>query len=168
MLLGPFDSTDGKGFHTTFPPDRKVDLAAEYEGKDTKKIRWLRHTTKADFGVVDFNKQIGQLKAAAAFAYTAVESATERPVDIRVGSNNAIRIYLNGTEIFFREEYHHGMRMDQYIGKGKLKAGRNDILIKVCQNEQTDAWAQLWSFQLRVCDAIGGAVPVKVLMEKQR
>jgi hypothetical protein len=47
-----------------------------------------------------------------------------------------------------------------------LKAGRNEILIKVCQNEQTDAWAQKWSFQLRVCDALGGAVPLTVVTEK--
>ena len=44
-----------------------------------------------------------------------------------------------------------------------LKAGRNEVLIKVCQNEQTDDWAQTWGFQLRLCDAIGGAVPFKVL-----
>jgi len=32
-------------------------------------------------------------------------------------------------------------------------------LIKVCQNNQTDSWAQTWSFQARVCDATGGALP---------
>jgi hypothetical protein len=48
--------------------------------------------------------------------------------------------------------------MDQHVGRGTLKAGRNEILVKVCQNEQTDSWAQQWSFQLRVTDALGGAV----------
>jgi hypothetical protein len=167
MLIGPFDSTGGQGFHTAFPPDKGVDLKSEYEGKDKKKVRWFEHATKTDMGVVDFNKEIGQLKAAAAFAYTVLESPAERLVDVRVGSNNAVRIYLNGAEIFFRDEYHHGMRMDQYVGKGKLRAGRNEILIKVCQNEQTESWAQLWSFQLRVCDDIGGAVPVTVLKEER-
>ena len=37
---------------------------------------------------------------------------------------------------------------------------------KVCQNEQTDDWAQLWSFHLRVCDSLGGAVPVTNVTEK--
>ena len=31
------------------------------------------------------------------------------------------------------------------------------------ENEQEEDWAQDWSFQLRVCDALGGAVPVTVL-----
>jgi hypothetical protein len=31
-------------------------------------------------------------------------------------------------------------------------------LLKICQNEQTEEWAQNWAFQFRVCDAIGTAV----------
>ena len=39
----------------------------------------------------------------------------------------------------------------------------NEILIKVCQNEQTENWAQSWMFQLRLCDATGVAVPFTVV-----
>jgi hypothetical protein len=48
--------------------------------------------------------------------------------------------------------------MDQYVSPAVLRPGRNVILVKVCQNEQTQSWAREWSFQLRVCDATGGAV----------
>ena len=81
------------------------------------------------------------------------------------GMRQAGDIYLNGKDIYFREEYHHGMQMDQHVGRGQLRAGRNEILIKVCQNEQEDSWAQQWSFQLRICDGLGGVVPVTVLNE---
>ena len=57
--------------------------------------------------------------------------------------------------------------MDQYSGRGTLKKGRNEVLVKVCQNEQTDAWAQRWDFQLRVCDELGGAVPLTLAGEKK-
>jgi hypothetical protein len=103
---------------------------------------------------------------AAAYAFAAVHSAAEQPVQIRAASNNAVKIFLNGKQIFFREEYHHGMAMDQHVGFGVLKAGRNEVLIKICQNEQTDDWAQSWSFQLRVCDAVGSAVPLKLVSAK--
>ena len=112
------------------------------------------------------NEILGNLKGAVVFGYAAVSSDTERPVEIRAASNNAVRIWLNGKEIYFREEYHHGMQMDQHTGKAVLKAGRNEILIKVCQNEQTDSWAQQWSFQLRVCDALGAAIPLTNVTEK--
>ena len=51
------------------------------------------------------------------------------------------------------------MEVDQYIAKAMLKAGRNELLLKVCQNEQKEDWAQQWKFQVRLCDAVGAAVP---------
>ena len=112
-------------------------------------------------GVVDLTKVFGKLKGAVVYGHAVVEAEREQPVEVRAGSFNALRIYLNGKEIYFRNEYHHGMTMDQHIGKGTLKAGRNEVLIKVCQNEQTEPWAQSWSFQLRLSDALGGPAEVR-------
>jgi hypothetical protein len=39
-----------------------------------------------------------------------------------------------------------------------LKPGENVLLLKVCQNEQDQDWAQRYQFQLRVCDSTGSAV----------
>jgi hypothetical protein len=167
LVIGPFDNRKGVGFHDKQPPQSGLDPKAVYVGKDKEEIRWQPHVTPADkMGLVNFNKIYTEKKGVVGFAYSVVESATERPVELRAASSNAVRIYLNGKEIFFREEYHHGMEIDQHVGKGVLKAGRNEILVKVCQNEQTDDWAREWSFQLRVCDAIGGAVPVTVVTGK--
>jgi len=165
QFVGPFDSTDGVGFNSKFPPDEKVDLKATYKGKSGKALSWAPTTTKERLGLVDFNKIIGDVHGAVAFARTIVIAPEERAVEVRAASNNAVRIYLNGKEIFFREEYHHGMRMDQHIGRGVLKAGRNEIVVKVCQNEQTESWAQQWSFQLRVTDELGARVPLTVATE---
>src|SRR5205823_4167254 len=109
---------------------------------------------------------VGKHMGAAAYAFAAVHSPTERPVQIRAGSQNALKIFLNGKLIFAREEYHHGMQMDQHIGNGTFRAGRNEILIKICQNEQTDDWAQNWSFQARICDPAGGSVPWTLCEDK--
>ena len=102
---------------------------------------------------------LGKHKGTVAYAYAVALSPAERPVQIRAGSANALKLFLNGKEVFAREEYHHGMEMDQYVGTGTLKAGRNDLLVKVCQNEQSEPWAQNWMFQVRLCDAVGAAVP---------
>jgi hypothetical protein len=158
FLVGPFDSTGGVGFQTAYPPEKAVDPAATYPGKQSALLRWKGFTTADPYGLVDLNKALGKSMGAAAYAFAVVDSPTERPAEIRVGSNNAVKIFLNGKLLFFREEYHHGMRMDQHVGAGVLKAGRNEILLKVCQNEQKDDWAQSWSFQLRVCDPLGAAL----------
>ena len=34
----------------------------------------------------------------------------------------------------------------------------NAILLKICQNEQTEEWAQDWKYQIRVCDSAGAAI----------
>lgn len=162
QVVGSFDNKKGVGFHTVYPPEKGVDPAAVYKDKDGAAIRWQEHETKLPLGLVDFNKIYGNLHGTTAYAHAVVTSPSERPVELRASSNNALQIYLNGKQIFGREEYHHGTRMDQHVGKGTLRAGRNEILVKVCQNEQTEAWAQSWTFQLRVCDHLGAAVPLVV------
>jgi hypothetical protein len=166
FLIGPFDSSGGMGFQTAFPPENALDLAASYAGKRHMPVHWLAYTTADHYGVVDLNKALGKHMGAAAYAFAPIVSPNERLVHIRAGSQNAIKIFLNGKQIFFREEYHHGMQMDQHIAAAKLRAGRNELLIKICQNEQTDAWAQVWSFQARVCDETGGPVPFTLSAEK--
>jgi hypothetical protein len=166
LLLGPFDSRGGAGFGRGYPPEKESRPARVYTGKDGVTLRWTSHTTDDRYGIVDLNKAIGKHHGAAAYALAVVESAVERPVQLRAASNNAIKIFLNGKLLFSREEYHHGMRMDQHVGQGTLRKGKNTILAKVCQNQQTDDWAQAWSFQLRVCDANGQAVPVTLHPER--
>jgi hypothetical protein len=158
-LIGPFDNHSGVGFQAAYPPERGVDLAALYKGKGGKEVRWAAHTTDSPYGVVDLNKALRKEQGTVAYAFAAVESASARPVELRVGTTNAVKIFLNGKELFGREEYHHGMDVDQYAARGTLKAGRNEVLLKICQNEQSDDWAQNWAFQARLCDAVGAAVP---------
>lgn len=159
QLLAPFDNHDGIGFNAVYPPEKSIDLKAVYKGKDGKEARWTAFTTTDSYGAVDLNKVRGKQQGVVAYAYAAIESPKEQSIQIRAGSLNAIKIFLNGKEIFHCEEYHHGIDMDQYTAKATLKAGRNELLLKVCQNEQKEEWAQAWGFQARLCDAVGSAIP---------
>ncbi|HEY7311120.1 MAG TPA: hypothetical protein VH643_17275 [Gemmataceae bacterium] len=159
LFVVPFDNTGNKGFDTAYPPEKRVDPKAVYTGKKGAEARWTTHTTEDRFGVVDLNKVLGKQKGVVAYAYAVLESPSERPIQIRAGSMNGLKIFLNGKEVFHRDEYHHGMELDQHIAAATLKAGRNELLVKVCQNEQTEDWAQEWKFQVRLCDATGAAVP---------
>ena len=51
--------------------------------------------------------------------------------------------------------YYTGESIDQYQTRATLQPGRNLILLKICQNEQTQTWAQDWDLRFRVCDEIG-------------
>jgi hypothetical protein len=166
ILIATFDNSGMKGFDAANAPERRVDLAAKLEGKGGKSVRYVEHTTADPTGKVDLNAVLGKEMGATAYAYAMVDSPDERPVELRVGSNNAVKLFLNGALGYFRHEYHHGMKMDQYVARGRLRKGRNEILLKICQNEQKDDWAQSWSFQARLCDALGGAVPFRNVTPK--
>jgi len=157
QLVGPFDNRGGKGYAVAYPPEKAVDLSASYDTEDGK-IAWKSHRTEDAYGVVDLNKAIGKHMGVAGYAVAEFNSSERRPVDLRVGSENAVKVWLNGKPIAAAEVYHANSAIDQYVGHGELKAGRNVILVKCCQDEQTVDWAQNWTFQLRVCDASGKAV----------
>jgi hypothetical protein len=162
QLVGPFDNAEGKNFRTVFPPEEQIDLTAAYKGKAGQTVRWQPHQTTDPYGVVDLNQAVGKDKEVIAYALAVVVTEKERDVQVRAGSNNAVQMFLNGQRIYSREFGHQGMRMDQHVGKGKLRAGRNEVVIKVCQDENVRASHQ-WSFQLRLCDELGGAVPFSVV-----
>lgn len=162
-LVAPFDNGGGNGFAVAYPPEKGVDLTATYTGKNGKSVTWGGHTSESSRGVVDLKAALGPIKGAVAYAYTVIDSPKEQAIEIRTGCINASKIFLNGKQVFTHEEYHHGMSIDQYSCRATLKAGKNELLVKVCQNEQTENWAQSWMFQLRLCDSTGVAVPFTVV-----
>jgi hypothetical protein len=158
-LIGPFDNTDKKGLAVAYPPEGKYDPRATYTGKDGKTpLAWFDHATTDVYGMVDLNKAVGKHMGVAAYAAAEFDSDRARPVEIRLGCDTAYKVWLNGKLLSLSEAYHTVSDVDQYTARGTMKAGRNLILLKVCQNEQTEEWAQKWQFQLRVCDAAGTAV----------
>jgi hypothetical protein len=160
-LIGPFDAPESKGFSIAYPPDKAKDASGTFTGKEAAEIKWAPFSTNDRFGMFDLNKLLGKHKNAVAYALAVVVAEKEMPCEIRVTSITSVKIFLNQKELFGRDEYHHGMPFDAHIGRGTLKAGENVIVLKVCQNNQTDSWAQDWRFQMRVCDETGGALPVQ-------
>jgi hypothetical protein len=156
-LIGPFDNTGKLGFPVVFPPESNDNLTAEFQGKD-QKVRWTKTFTTDGYGVVDLNMVQAHHKGAITYARAEFTCDKAQDVDFRLGTPNSWKLWINGELAFAREEYHRGASLDQYRVRGKLKAGKNVILLKVCQNEQTEMWAQRWQFQLRVCDATGTAI----------
>ena len=158
QLVAPFDNTDTQGFAVAYPPEQGVDVEETYTGKDGAKLTLVGHETSDPFGIVDLNTVLGKHKGAIAYAYAEFISDRERDIELRLGCINANKIWLNGKLLSSNVVYHANTQIDQYVATGRLKKGRNQILLKVAQNEQTEPWAQRWQFQLRVCDQYGTAV----------
>ncbi len=156
-VIGPFDNTGRNGFATVYPPEKEINFNKSYKGKSGD-VKWSDHKTADIYGMVDINEPYGHLKEVVAYAHHTYQSPEARPAEIRLGCKNAWKIWLNGKLVFERDEYHRGMRIDQYTLPIHLKKGANTILIKLCQNEQKESWTDQWQFQLRICDSTGTAI----------
>ena len=158
-IVGPFDNHDFVGFDTAYAPEEELDFAAKLKAKEGE-VSWGEITTSDEFGIVDIAKSVAPHKGAVMYLATFYEAAADRNVEFRFGTPNAWKLWVNGEFLFGRDEYHRGMAIDQY--RVPAKSGKNVILLKLCQNEQTDDWAQRYQIQIRVCDPSGVAVlPVK-------
>ncbi len=156
-VIAPFPNLQRGGLEIVYPPETEIKLDAEYPGKDGQ-AAWKALVGEDDFGMIDLNKPFGPLKEVVGYAWTEFQSEKEQEVELRLGCKNAWTLWVNGEQLFSRNEYHRGMQMDQYRIKANLKQGRNEILLKLCQNEQTESWTVEWQFQLRVCDSAGTAI----------
>jgi hypothetical protein len=165
-LLGPFDNVDRVGFSAEYAPEsalRSGTIAENFdllEGVDGKsgKLSWKEVSTDEQDGTIDIAAALGKEKGAVAYLVADFPAAQSMKCQLRIGTPNATKIWLNGDLIMNREVYHAGNQVDQYVESVELKKGRNEIMIKSCQNEQTDSWAQDWTFQVRFTDETGKAI----------
>ncbi len=183
-FIGPFDNIGSKNFDKVYPVETdwtRNQLADSYEGK-TGKVTWIEGTSEGpekivglakngeekgrtekkekgpDQGLVDLAKLFNNEKGCIVYGKTTVNVPSDVDCEIRVGCINAQKVWVNGELVIANEVYHTGMQIDQYAVPVRLKAGENRILIKVCQNEQKEAWAQQFTFQSRLCDSTGKAI----------
>jgi len=155
-LIGPLNNTGGKGFDAVYPPEREIRLDASYPGKHGP-VRWIDYTSPDPRGTVDFNKALVEEKEVTGYALAEFVADGQREVQLRLSSDNAVKLWVNGRLVDEHKVYHAGTQPDQYVNRVRLQPGRNLILVKVCQNQQTEDWARVWDFKLRVCDETGGA-----------
>jgi hypothetical protein len=162
QIIGPFDNRDQKHFDTVYDVEKDlifkgIDASKKYPGKSGQ-VAWQEYNSEDAAGIVDLAKPYSNEKGAIAYAHAIYSAKQASEVEFRLGCINANKLWVNGQLVLMNEVYHAGMSIDQYIGRAKLKAGDNAIVLKICQNEQTESWAQRWQFQLRVSDETGKAI----------
>lgn len=168
-LIGPFDGKGQKGFHTEYPPEKKVDLGGELDGQD-KKVRWVRYQAEeasprsGSKHQVLINlaekKALGNADDAVAFAYTEFTVAKAQEVEFRGAADDNLTVWVNGKRAFGFEEYRNGVRLDRHRFKVTLQPGKNTVLVKICQSAAPNPEPN-WEFFLRVVDETGKGIEMK-------
>ncbi|MEO2020831.1 MAG: hypothetical protein ABGX05_03315 [Pirellulaceae bacterium] len=163
-LLGPFDAPEFSGFARRFPPETKVDLAATYPGQAAT-IGWKTHQAPDRLGQTNLIQAIGPIKEAVGYAYAEIHSPVDQTVQLRCGGDDNMTIWVNDRQVFARNQWLNGTRLDRFSAPCVMQEGTNRILIKICQGPQhkNPAVPNNWSFQIRFCDATGLNVGLKIL-----
>lgn len=171
LVIGPFDSTGGAGFDTIHTVEQDL-LASNAASNNHKKaepgkkdsVTWQNAVTTDALGSLDLNPIFANEKDAAVYAFCRFTTDSQGTFEGRLGSINANKLWINGELVTANEVYHAGSRIDQYIGSCQVKAGENWVLVKICQNNQTESWAQDWQFQFRITDAMGKPVNCRITL----
>jgi hypothetical protein len=160
QTIGPFANLKQSAFDVVYGPEKEylahktVNLNEKHDGK-AGKVAWQPVSTKEKDGGIDLNPVFNKEKGAIAYAFAEFNLSKPLECQVRLGCINANKVWVNGELKLTNEVYHAGSQIDQYVAPVKLIAGKNTILIKACQNEQTESWAQDWKYQLRFTDASG-------------
>ncbi len=146
-VVGPFDNEQGRSFAKAYPPEKSVDLAATYDGKD-RQVAWRKVPVDAPLGQVDLDSLMRPNDQALAYAVCFVKSDVERSGALRLGSDEAVKAWWNGVEVLSRD-VRRPLAWDQDVVGVAVAAGWNVLKLKVC--DQTGAWA----FRARLTAANG-------------
>jgi hypothetical protein len=165
-VIGPFDAMGMKGFKTVYPPEEKLDLAAELPGQKGT-VRWKRFRMTEPppsapgphVALVNLVEALGNAADAVAYAYTAFTVPEAREVEFRGAADDNFTVWVNDTRVFGFEEYRNGVRLDRHRFRVKLRAGLNTVLVKVCQAPADAANNEPnWEFLLRMVDDSGKGI----------
>jgi hypothetical protein len=143
-LIGPFDAPDMSYLLAAFPPEEGIELSRSYSGKGGRDVSWTRYTAP-ESGWVRLEDLIEPKEQAVAYGFTHVYAPRGRSTQLLIGSDDGVRLWLNG-ELVFTNPAYRGAYPDQDLIPVRLEKGWNTLLIKVLQG------AGGWGYYVRFAD----------------
>jgi hypothetical protein len=148
LVIGPFPNPGQfEGHRTVFAPEKKIDRDAEYPGVNGP-VKWSELHQPGPLASVDLKKFLTPTDHVCAYALCYVTSPTHRKVQIRVGTNDAGKIWLGG-KLIYDYPSEGGAMLDRDVVQTTLPAGTTPILLKICNGELN------WGFVFRITDLKG-------------
>jgi HEAT repeat protein len=140
-LTGPYEWSKEEGFTTTRIGEPVVDLTSST-------VLWKAHDNASIEPMIDLMGLVATRDNATAYAYTEVYVTEAQSGQIRVGSDDGIKVWLNG-EVVHENHIDRGTALDADTAPVNFAAGKNTLLVQVTQG------AGGWNFIARLCAADG-------------
>jgi len=139
--VGPFRHANGPqlNFEHPFAPETEkgtvVDLGKVHKGKRDMDVSW-KPKEYANNAANDLNEFGANC---ATYLYREIEAAKDSLIPISFGNNGTVKVWLNGEPIH-ADATVRTAGPDQGAVTLKLKAGKNRLLVKICNAEQPQAF----------------------------
>ncbi len=129
-VCGPFACRDlADGLQRAFPAETEFNPARVYETADGTSARWRRHRSDRA-GFLDLITAVGPHTNSAAYALTHVYAKTRTPTTLRLGSDDAVKVFLNGRKVYEKLAQRPAAPDEDRL-EVVLEAGWNTLLLKV-------------------------------------
>jgi len=155
QIIGPFKSSKTGEISLDFKTpvedeflkrgDGSIDAGASYKAGDIT-LKWKKATAAKKNGFVDCTKELGREEWAVAYGYAEIESIHARETVLRCGSDDGIKIWVNG-KVVHANEVMRGYAPNSDQANISLKSGINKIFVKLTNG------AGNWGFGVAVAKA---------------
>ncbi|HSW59375.1 MAG TPA: transglutaminase domain-containing protein, partial [bacterium] len=146
-IIGGFDNDNGKGFYDEYGPERELDIKKTYKGKVVN-VSWRKIRFNGHKGFIPFDSFVSPSNDSLAYMLANIFSPVDKDVILNISTSDAIKIWVNGTNVFEEENISH-FGYDNVSVKVKLFKGENTILLKTCQKND------VWSAGVRITETSG-------------
>ena len=146
-IIGPLDCRDMNAAKAPQFPERELRFDRTYKVGD-RVVRWRLHHSRHPKGWVDCRALFKPSDRVLAYAYTELAADAEREVELHLGRDDGLSLWLNG-QLLYDEHTAHGVEARDFVVTAKLVAGINRFLAKSSQGGGD------WAFYLRITDAGG-------------
>ena len=128
-MIGPFK--DENGFDTVHDVETKaVDLGAAIS-EGGKRFEWtITKPTSSDRPLYDFAKLFGPSPNSSVYSYLRLESPTAQRAQLLVGSEDGVKVWLNGKLVHTNDVVRPLIQLDDVVTLD-LQPGSNDVLVRV-------------------------------------
>lgn len=164
-VVGPFPVSTEDGLAKAFPPEAKLDLAAEYDGKSGK-LKWQPAAIDPADARLDVAKfGVKPDDGAVCYAAAAITLPTAATCELRASAVDNLSVWVNGKKVTERaSEYRSMFRPDRYRAAVELPAGASMILVKLTRTKAEEVRGKpgapaKWDCLVRLVDGTGRAVP---------
>ncbi len=142
LLLGPFSNVDDQGLNKDYLSEVSGEVKAQpHRGEVVGGPAWTERSARN--GRIDFLQLYPGSTNTVAYAYTEFNSASEGPAALKLGSDDGIKAWLNGS-LVWENHVHRSLQRDEDAIRVTLSKGVNRLLLKV------DQGSIAWEFTARL------------------